>query len=199
MEDSTSQTPMPEENKLGLTTAAQINEAEAEGVARVQAYLLTIPTDVEITAELIKQLHAMAFGHIYDWAGEWRKRDGFVVGEHIPPSWTQVLLLMRQFEENIKFRMTAAQKDFEELVNFIAEAHHRFVWIHPFVNGNGRMARFVSDLIALKCGETSFTLYVREVGELRSKYIQAIRQADRGNFAELRALVRDGLLRMRSA
>jgi Fic family protein len=199
MEDRTSQTPPPEENKLGLTTAAQINEAETEGVARVQAYLLTIPTDVEITAELLKQLHATAFGHIYDWAGDWWKRDGFVVGEHIPPPWAQVPLLMRQFEDNLKFRMPAAQTEFEQLVDLIAEAHHRLVWIHPFVNGNGRMARFVSDLIALKCGETPFTLYVREAGELRSKYIQAIRQADRGDFTALRILVRYGLLRSRGA
>ena len=104
---------------------------------------------------------------------------------------------LRQFEDNLKFRMTAAQNSFEQRVELIAEAHHRFVWIHPFVNGNGRTTRLVTDLIALKCGEAPFTLYVREVGELRSKYIQAIRQADRGDFTELRTLVRGGLLRSR--
>jgi len=34
----------------------------------------------------------------------------------------------------------------------IAQAHHRFVWIHPFGNGNGRVVRLLTYAMLAKCG-----------------------------------------------
>ena len=60
--------------------------------------------------------------------------------------------------------------------------HHRFTQIHPFQDGNGRVARALATLILLKA--RSLPLVV--TNNQRAKYIEALRTADKG---ELRALV----------
>jgi Fic-DOC domain mobile mystery protein B len=66
--------------------------------------------------------------------------------------------------------------------------HHRLVLIHPFANGNGRHARLIADVLAMKLGRPSFTWgaasLVKE-GEAREKYLQAIRTADNGEIQPL--------------
>jgi Fic family protein len=56
--------------------------------------------------------------------------------------------------------------------------HHRFTQIHPFQDGNGRVARTLASLIFIR--ENLFPLVVRESD--REKYIGALKQADRGNL-----------------
>lgn len=60
--------------------------------------------------------------------------------------------------------------------------HHRFTQIHPFQDGNGRVARALATLILLKA--RSLPLVV--TSNQRAEYIKALRTADKG---ELRALV----------
>lgn len=60
--------------------------------------------------------------------------------------------------------------------------HHRFTQIHPFQDGNGRVARTLATLVLLKAG--SLPLVV--TNDQRADYIEVLRTADKG---ELRALV----------
>jgi Fic-DOC domain mobile mystery protein B len=66
--------------------------------------------------------------------------------------------------------------------------HHRLVLIHPFPNGNGRHARLIADVLAMKLGRRQFTWgsanLVKE-GEARNKYLEAIRTADNGDIRPL--------------
>jgi len=59
--------------------------------------------------------------------------------------------------------------------------HHRFTQIHPFTDGNGRVARALATMILIQGG--GFPLVVRE--ERRSEYIDALEQADKGELASL--------------
>ncbi|MCY4159472.1 MAG: Fic family protein [Bacteroidetes bacterium] len=59
--------------------------------------------------------------------------------------------------------------------------HHRFTQIHPFTDGNGRVARALATMILIQGG--SFPLIVQE--EKRSEYIDALEQADKGELASL--------------
>jgi Fic-DOC domain mobile mystery protein B len=66
--------------------------------------------------------------------------------------------------------------------------HHRLVLIHPFPNGDGRHARLIADVLAMKLGRPEFTWgstnLVKE-GEARNKYLEAIRTADNGDIQPL--------------
>ena len=59
--------------------------------------------------------------------------------------------------------------------------HHRFVQIHPFTDGNGRVARALATLVFIKSGW--LPLVVRD--ERRDKYIDALEQADVGDLKPL--------------
>ncbi len=59
--------------------------------------------------------------------------------------------------------------------------HHRFTQIHPFQDGNGRVARALATLVFLKAG--CFPLVV--LSDDRLKYIEALEQADAGDLQHL--------------
>jgi len=59
--------------------------------------------------------------------------------------------------------------------------HHRIVAIHPFPNGNGRVARLMADLLVVRLGGEPFSwgrAGLKDVGEARTRYIEALRAAD---------------------
>jgi Fic family protein len=64
------------------------------------------------------------------------------VGHHLPPSPGSIPRFMTRFEE-----VYAAIKDPEQAILALASAHHRLLWIHPFLDGNGRVARLVTDAL----------------------------------------------------
>jgi Fic-DOC domain mobile mystery protein B len=72
--------------------------------------------------------------------------------------------------------------------------HHRLVFIHPFVNGNGRHARLAADLLALKLGRSEFP-WGRNTGAplaIRQSYLDALREADNQNHLPLFRFARSG-------
>ncbi|KHD05892.1 Fic family protein [Candidatus Thiomargarita nelsonii] len=60
--------------------------------------------------------------------------------------------------------------------------HHAFTTIHPFQDGNGRMARLLTSLIFIKHGLFPFTVLRAEA---KVKYIEALEKADNGNPQDL--------------
>ena len=71
-----------------------------------------------------------------------------LVGRHMPPSSERVADFMAHFEQ----RFGMAEKWASNRVIAIASAHHRMNYIHPFVDGNGRVSRLMSHAMALKAG-----------------------------------------------
>lgn len=82
--------------------------------------------------------------------GEWRSRPehDVAVGRHIPPSSGRVDDFMRYFER----RYRLADMGQAARIMAIASAHHRFNYIHPFPDGNGRVSRLMSHAMALQAG-----------------------------------------------
>lgn len=79
--------------------------------------------------------------------GELRRRD-VKVGTHVPVSPGAVPRFLRRFEE------VYARLGRSETILAAAAAHHRLLWIHPFLDGNGRVARLMSHAVLLQTLDT---------------------------------------------
>ena len=79
--------------------------------------------------------------------GEWRSRPEHdnAVGRHVPPSSDRVAAFMQYFEERYRFEHLGKAGR----IMAIGAAHHRFNYIHPFADGNGRVSRLMSHTMAL--------------------------------------------------
>ncbi len=76
-------------------------------------------------------------------------RDGEVqVGAHLPPPADELEDYLRVFAEAYDPGKLSRMK----CVIALGAAHHRFAWIHPFYDGNGRVARLMSHAMLLKIG-----------------------------------------------
>jgi Fic family protein len=69
--------------------------------------------------------------------GEFRK-DDVQIGNHIPISPAAISRFLHRYEQ------VYSSLGKSESILALAAAHHRFLWIHPFLDGNGRVARFIS-------------------------------------------------------
>jgi Fic family protein len=113
--------------------------------------------------------------------GAWRSRpeEDVEVGRHVPPSSACVADFMRYFEERFRFeRMGRATQ-----IMAIASAHHRFNYIHPFLDGNGRVSRLMSHAMAWSANIGSRGLWSISRGlargaESRTDYKQMMDRAD---------------------
>jgi len=79
--------------------------------------------------------------------GELRERD-VKVGEHYAVSPQAVPRFLKRYEE------VYASLGKSESILHAAAAHHRLLWIHPFLDGNGRVARLVSHAVLSETLET---------------------------------------------
>ncbi|WP_373049527.1 Fic family protein [Vulgatibacter sp.] len=107
--------------------------------------------------------------------GELRKRD-VEVGRHIPPTSSSVPEFMRRFQEAYDQSKLGPL----ERIYAAAAAHHRFAWIHPFQDGNGRVARLFTDAWFAKACVDSHGLWTisRGLGRNATRYKQMLARAD---------------------
>ncbi len=113
--------------------------------------------------------------------GAWRARpeEDVEVGRHLPPSSHRVADFMRYFEERFRFQaMGRATR-----IMAIAAAHHRFNYIHPFLDGNGRVSRLMSHAMGWTANIGAQGLWSISRGlarglESRSEYRQMMDRAD---------------------
>jgi Fic family protein len=113
--------------------------------------------------------------------GEWRTRpeEDVEVGRHVPPSGARVADFMRYFEE--RFQVQKMGRATQTMA--IASAHHRFNYIHPFLDGNGRVSRLMSHAMAWSANIGSRGLWSISRGlarglESRADYKQMMDRAD---------------------
>ena len=128
--------------------------------------------------------------------GEFRSREDedVTVGRHHPPSSSRVEAFMGHFEDRMRFSEVGGTTT----VTSVATAHHRFAYVHPFVDGNGRVARLMSHAMVVRAGLGAEGLWsvsrglargLREKGEYHRMMAHADspRQGDRdgrGNLSE---------------
>ncbi len=97
------------------------------------------------------------------------------VGRHIPPSVDELPAFLRRFEE----AYTPGHLSMTQRIIAVAAAHHRMLWIHPFYDGNGRVARLMSHALLLRCGVgSSLWSVARGLARNVEKYKAGLMAAD---------------------
>lgn len=165
-----------------LATKEELNEWERENILRAREWIVGDRTAARDLAsdDYIRKLHARMFDQTWKWAGEYRRMEKNL-GVPVDEIRERLMALfgdVRYWIENNTYPPD------EIGVRF----HHRLVLIHPFSNGNGRHARLIGDVLAMKLGRPTFswgsTNLVKE-GEARTDYLKAIRAADDGDIEPL--------------
>lgn len=130
---------------------------------------------------LVLAIHALVLRSIEDeYAGRLRNAAVRVSGANfIPPNAHKVPDLLEQL-----LGFVAENQATLDLLALTTVCHHRFVWIHPFFDGNGRTARLVSNLLLMQRGFPPAILLKND----RKKYYGALNKANQGNYLPLALL-----------
>lgn len=159
--------------------------------------------------DFIRRLHGLLFGDVpeefliqYDKTRQRRVRmqpgrlreENVRIGRHIPPNGSELPQLLQRFDE------AYALKNFKGVSRVIAGAasHHRLLWIHPFLEGNGRVARLFTDSYLSCSGLEGYGLWTlsRGLAKKETEYKERLSGADsrrRGDYDGRGALSERGL------
>jgi Fic family protein len=135
----------------GITIGGKPLRDHLEAIGHAEAYdfLYTLIQNKVIHEQDIQELHQLFYFRIDEKnAGTYRKTKAILTGSKYPlPKPSELPELMKQLIPNIE----KIRKEHHP-VKAAALAHKEFVFIHPFIDGNGRTARFLMNLILLQEG-----------------------------------------------
>jgi Fic family protein len=147
---------LDEEEPLEADAAAW---AAVRGYRNAMTYILQLARDagLRLSVDTIKSLHFMIQSYdLSKWPGRWRSGDAYVVDEdrdetvYVGPDADRVADLMEEFVRGVN----DADGSMPTMVR-AAMAHLNLVMIHPFKDGNGRMARGLQTLLLAQEGVTA--------------------------------------------
>ncbi len=141
-----------------------------------------IQQNFKCTESHIFEIHKLVLDGIEEnFAGRYRNGQVRIIGANfIPPTGHKVPDLMTEFVKEVTIRQKR-----ENILSLATFAHHRFVWIHPFFDGNGRTARLLMNLLLMKEGYPPAIILKND----RKKYYDALNQANQGNYEKLMLLI----------
>ena len=181
------QTPIDEDEKDGLlistiTTRGELDELEQRNIEEAVRWTIERRkrfTAAEIITEIfVCELHKRMLSGVWQWAGSFRNSN-----KNIGVDKYQVALELRMLVDDCRYWI---ENDIYPPDEIALRFKHRIVSIHCFANGNGRHSRLIADIIVEKIfkgevftwgGNNSLS-----AGEFRSKYLAALRAADKGNY-----------------
>ncbi|MBI4356701.1 MAG: Fic family protein [Gammaproteobacteria bacterium] len=132
-------------------------------------------------------IHKTWLKKIYSWAGQYRNTNLSKDDFHFAAA-REIPRLMAEFEKKILSRFTPGSRlEDEELTHALAVVHTELVLIHPFREGNGRVARVLSDLMCLQAGLPSLD-YRMVKGAEKKAYFRAVQAGLDRNYQPMTIL-----------
>lgn len=172
-------------NRLGLVRVRDVQQAESDALlALLTALLDEVTDDQRVTTSDLCAWHRRWLGAIYPWAGDYRQvnigKSGFqFAAAHLIPG------LMAAYQREVLSAHTPCKgMDDTRLVRALAVSHAELILIHPFREGNGRLARLLNTLMALQAGLPALD-YGGIRGMARREYIAAIHAALDRNYTPM--------------
>ncbi|XP_006870489.1 PREDICTED: adenosine monophosphate-protein transferase FICD [Chrysochloris asiatica] len=148
---------------------------EVIGMHAAMKYVNTtlVPRVGSITIIDVLEIHRRVLGYVDPVeAGRFRTTQ-VLVGHHIPPHPQDVA---KQMDEFIQWLNSEEAMNLHP-VEFAALVHYKLVYIHPFIDGNGRTSRLLMNVILMQAGYPPIT--IRK--EQRSEYYHVLEIANDGD------------------
>ena len=172
-----------------ITTQAELNALERENILEAINWAHGRQHSDVLNATFALDLHKRMLNRVWEWAGTQRTSD-----KNIGVFKEQISTELAKLFGDAQYWIENNTYSWDEIG---ARFHHRFVSIHVFVNGNGRHARILTDILLTSNGQEPFSWGMKtsegalEVeGALRQEYISALKKADQGDYDALVRFVR---------
>ena len=174
------------ETKLFEAKTVPSGIREIQNIEKAMSFIEDTVKDYPINRAFISELHKMIVDGLSPdeegdtTAGEYRKHNVKIAkSDHIPPDWIKVEDFMNEL---IEFLNHDDSPKYDLLK--VAIAHHRFVWIHPFGNGNGRTVRLFTYAMMIRLGFNVSKGRILNPAAVfcsdRNTYYQKLSEADAG-------------------
>jgi fido (protein-threonine AMPylation protein) len=172
-----------------LPSQAQATLARAIADRSVKSILSDAPSSGSLSTDLLQELHKDIFPKGYRPAGKIRdarvwiglpgsKPDG---ARYVPPPPEEIMPRLEELLNNWNSSFESLKKaSLGVKLKRVAEFHHRFVSIHPFLDGNGMLARL---LLAMQLRDLTGELI--DVETTRPEYYEAVHLADKADISNL--------------
>jgi len=169
-------------NRLGLSTAAELDAAEREITHAALILLRETPVRPAYDLAHLCEVHRRIFGDIYDWAGRVRtvaiaKGSMFCLPQYIEPSSAEIF---RQLRNENCLRGLKRDTFIDRLTYYVGEVNA----VHPFREGNGRTQRAFFEQLA---DDAEFTLAWQRLDAERNIAVSAAIM--RGDAAPMRKML----------
>jgi len=157
-----------------------INEREifeVKNLARVVSYIDTRAKEQELTLDIMLLLHKMLISNICDdAAGRFRKDNEYVrVGNHIAPAPNEI----KERLEKMLSEYNATSH--ENIIKRIARLHLIFEYVHPFIDGNGRIGRVLNNYLLIREGFVPINIKFID----RKKYYEAFKEFNKNEATNI--------------
>ncbi len=179
------QTPLDDLSGLrdrSVRTRAELNAAEARNISLAMVKYLSVRPSARVArfdVAWLLRVHREMFGVVWRWAGVIRRVD-LNIGSpalRVETDLHELVLDLRSWDSGGM-----------QILERACRLHHRAVLVHPFLNGNGRWARLVSNIWLRQRGAPLVEWPEDVMGNasvIRDAYLRAMRQADNGDLTPL--------------
>lgn len=147
-------------------------QLEAKGLLDAIKYIeYLVKTRTELDENIILHMHLLIFHDTKNDAGQFRTSNVKIGGAFfMPPNYNEILPKILELIDGLKHGILS-----EDPIDSAILFHHEFVCIHPFIDGNGRIARLLMNYILMKNGYP----YIADVKfNDRVKYLDCLQMAD---------------------
>ncbi|MDT8321306.1 MAG: Fic family protein [Xanthomonadales bacterium] len=175
------------QNLLGITSPDEMNDVELDLLEQLYQFIFTDEfPDRRLTVADLKHWHYQWLGNVYAWAGEERSVNLVMDDFHFAAA-AQIARLLDEFQQACLDHFTPAHEmEDTALTEALAITHVELILIHPFRDGNGRLARVLADVMSVQAGRG--LLDYSGWDSKKESYLAAIQQGMAGGYEPMTAL-----------